>query len=405
MRCNNCGKFIVRVLLNLEKQPLANNYLNENDLNLPEKKYPLKIYFCKNCKLIQTSININPKEIFKSDYAYLSSTSTIWLMHAKSYVDSIYKQIEFKDNDFVLEIASNDGYLLQYFNEKKIKTLGIEPTKTTHEIAVSRGINSINLFLDIELAKKIVMEYGFPKVIIANNVIAHVPERRKFFQALKEMCDEGTLVTLEFHDAKNLVLKKQYDTIYHEHYSYYSLESILWILNKTGFYVVKYEELTSHGGSLRIYAKIKNENFKESLSYLKVEDIEHSFSKENLKEFKKDLKIIKQQTRRFFDDVSRNKKIVAAYGAAAKGNTFLNFMKIRYPRIRFVVDNSETKQGKYLPGSKIPIVSIDYLKNSKIDYLVVLPWNIYDEIKNDCIKQGIKTNLVRFFPSLHVEQI
>jgi hypothetical protein len=405
MKCNNCNKLILLSILNLGKQPLANRYIIEENKIDYEEKYALKIYFCKKCGLIQTNKNINPKEIFEEDYAYLSSTSEYWLGHAQEYVKNINKDLKIESHDYILEVASNDGYLLQFFNEKNIKTLGVEPTKIAHELAVAKGINSINEFFDIDLAQKILTKYGSPKLIVANNVIAHVPNRIEFLKAIKILCNEETLITLEFHDAKNLIRKRQFDTIYHEHYSYFTLESIDWLLNDTGFYIEKHEELSTHGGSLRIYARIKKSATKNDRLYIYSSPKSEILTKKELKKFRKYVRQIRNKSKKFIRLSIKEGKTFSGFGAAAKGNTFLNYLNIKYPEIKFVVDNSNSKKGKLLPGSHIPIVSLDSLKNNPTDYLIILPWNIYDEIKSECINNGIHIKLVKFIPGLSIEQI
>jgi hypothetical protein len=321
------------------------------------------------------------------DYAYFSSYSSSWLEHAKNYADRITKQLELNKNSFVLEIASNDGYLLQYFKNKEIPVLGIEPAENIAKVANEKGINTLNEFFSLTLAKKLSMSERSADLIIGNNVFAHVPEINNFVEGLRVMLNDNGVITLEFPHLLQLIEKNQFDTIYHEHLSYFSLNTVKTILSSHDLEIFDVEELSTHGGSLRIFVKHKK-NSKMKIS-INVEDILEKEKENGLleisfyKNFSDNVKKIRTDFLEFLNGVKNKNAKIVCYGAPAKGNTFLNYCKIDSRMISFTVDKNPHKQGKFLPGTHISIKDPSELMNEKPDYVIILPWNLENEIKNE----------------------
>ena len=380
MKCRHCGRELQYVFVDLFNSPPSNSYLSKEQLNEPEILYPLKLYVCEHCFLVQIDEYKKSTEIFNSDYAYFSSYSTSWLEHAKKYVNMITDKLNLDGSSFVIEIASNDGYLLQYFKEKNIPCLGIEPTASTAKAAKEKGIDVQETFFNAALAQTL----RKADLILGNNVLAHVPDINDFASGLKIALNPGGTITMEFPHLLNLINLNQFDTIYHEHFSYLSLITVQKIFNSQGLKIYNVEELTTHGGSLRIYAAHNENTFlaiEESVNnVIKKEKSAGLDTVEGYQGFGNKVKQIKWDFLEFLVKAGKEGKKIAAYGAAAKGNTFLNYCGIRSDIIDFVVDASPHKQGKYLPLSHIPIVCEDVLKKEKPDYIIVLPWNLRDEI-------------------------
>jgi SAM-dependent methyltransferase len=380
MKCRHCGKELYYEFINLFNSPPSNSYLTKAQLIEPEILYPLKLYVCDNCFLVQIDEYKKSTEIFDSEYAYFSSYSSSWLEHAKEYVNMITKKLDLNVNSFVVEIASNDGYLLQYFKEKNIPCLGIEPTASTAKAARKKGIDVLEKFFNTSVAQTLKKA----DLIVGNNVLAHVPDINDFVAGLKIALKPHGTITMEFPHLFNLIKFNQFDTIYHEHFSYLPLMTVQKIFNSQGLKIYNVEELPTHGGSLRIFAA-HSENASLSIES-SVNDIitkEKSGGLNTIggyRGFEKKAQEVKWGFLDFLVKAKREGKKIAAYGAAAKGNTFLNYCGIRSDVIDFVVDASPYKQGKYLPLSHIPIVSEDILKKEKPDYIIILPWNLYDEI-------------------------
>jgi len=380
MKCRHCGKELQHEFIDLYNSPPSNSYLNEAQLNGPEILYPLKLYVCEDCFLVQIDEYKRSSEIFDSEYAYFSSYSSSWLEHSRKYVNMIIDKLNLNKGSHVIEIACNDGYLLQYFKEKNIPCLGIEPTASTVQVAREKGINVLKDFFNADLALKLEKA----DLIVGNNVIAHVPDINDFVKGLKIVLKPNGTITLEFPHLLNLINFTQFDTIYHEHFSYLSLITVQKIFNSQGLKIYNVEEFLTHGGSLRIYAT-HSEN-----SLLKIYDsVNEIIYKEKSAEldiiegyqgFEKKVQAIKWNFLEFLLKTQKEEKKIVAYGAAAKGNTFLNYCGVKSDAIDFVVDASPHKQGKYLPLSHIPVVSEDKLKKEKPDYIIILPWNISDEI-------------------------
>jgi len=382
-KCRNCGSDKLNKILDLGKSPLANDYIVKNKIYTSQKFYDLKVCICKNCFLIQSVHNINKKIIFPKNYSYFSSFSKSWLIECEKFAKLIIDKYSLNKNSLILEIASNDGYLLNFFKKKKIKCIGVEPTSSTAKIAKKNGLKIIEDFFSYKLSKNIKSNY-LADVVIANNVLAHVPNILDFVKGVENILKKNGIAVFEFHYAYNLVKKKQFDIVYHEHFSYFTFNFIYNLLKKNNLQVFDVDQISSQGGSLRIYAK--KEHSKENLISKNVK---------KLLEFEKKISInsvkfysalqpyaskIKKNLLKFIKSAKKNNKIIAAYGAAAKGNTLLNYCKINNKDISYVVDANINKQGKFLPGSKIPIVSINELKKKRPDYILVLPWNISSEI-------------------------
>ncbi|MHB1545672.1 MAG: class I SAM-dependent methyltransferase, partial [bacterium] len=350
-------------------------------LNESEIFYPLKLFVCDKCFLVQIDEYKKNIDIFNNDYAYFSSFSTIWTEHAKNYVEMITDRLQLNKNSLVIEIACNDGYLLQYFKQKKIPCIGIEPTQNTAAIAIGKGINVIEDFFTEKLAA------DMPKadLIIGNNVLAHVPNIIDFVKGLKKMLKPNGVMTIEFPHLLNLIKQGEFDTIYHEHFSYLSLFSTIQIFQAHNLNLFDVEELTTHGGSLRIYATHLESSNKKSENIDKVlkKELDANLNRlEGYKNFQAKVDKIKYDLLTFLLKTKKQGNKVAAYGAAAKGNTLLNYCGVKKDLISFIVDKNPYKQNKFLPGSHIPIVSEDVLIKEKPEFIIIIPWNIKDEILN-----------------------
>jgi len=404
MNCRHCKKSLKLNLVDLGFAPPSNAYLYKDDLKNPEKYYPLIIKVCENCWLVQTEDYRAADELFLSDYAYFSSTSLSFLEHAKEYVESISKKLSLNKDSMVTELASNDGYLLKNFLNMQIPCLGIEPTKSTAQESEKLGIETIQEFFGEKLARKLLSDGYSSDLIIGNNVYAHVPDINDFTKGIQILLKKDGVVTLEFPHLLKLMQGSQFDTIYHEHFSYLSLFTVSRIFQENGLKVFDVDEIPTHGGSLRIYGcnnsdprEITN-NFKNVINAEKRYGLQESATYKN---FQNKVEIIKNELIGFLIEKKKAGKKVAAYGAAAKGNTLLNYAGIKSDLISFVCDAAHAKQGKYLPGSHIPIHPPDKLKSFAPDYVVILPWNIAGEIteqNRSLIKNG--TRFVSFVPKL-----
>lgn len=384
MNCRHCKTPLKLSFLNLGFQPPSNSYLSENDLNAAEITYPLRLNVCTKCWLVQTEDFVNETEFFSPDYAYFSSTSASWLRHAKEYCTMIADRLDLNENSMVIEVASNDGYLLKNFIEMGIPCLGIEPTDSTADVAEKQNIPTIRKFFGESFSKKIVKEYQAADLIIGNNVYAHVPDINDFTKGLYHALKPEGVVTLEFPHLMRLVEFQQFDTVYHEHFSYLSLFTVNNIFQTAGLRIFHVEELNTHGGSLRVYGCRDNATHPQSdtvLKLLKDEDSRGMQTKEFYEGFQDKADRIKNDLIHFLIEQKNSGKKVAAYGAAAKGNTLLNYTGIKPDLLPFVCDAAKAKQHKYMPGSHIPILPPDVLNTTKIDYLLILPWNIASEIK------------------------
>ena len=389
MKCRHCNNSLTDLVIDLGQQPPSNSYLTKIDLSKTEKYFPLKIFICSSCFLVQTQDTTDRKTFFNSDYSYFSSTSKTWLEHAKQYVTKVVDEFKLDKNSFVLEIASNDGYLLKNFQKMKIPCLGIEPTESTAKKAEEIGVKTYIEFFDFPLAKSIIDKFGQADLIVCNNVYAHVPDINGFTKALEKSLKKEAVVTLEFPHLLNLIQKCQFDTMYHEHYSYLSVKTVKQIFESFNLRVFKVEKIPTHGGSVRVYGCKKNAKFQNDQSVSKVisEEIEAGlFDLNQYQEFQKKAEKIKLIFQDFLKTAKADSKKVCAYGAAAKGNTLINYAGIDSDLIPFVADASDAKINKFLPGSRIPIYNPETLLEFKPDYVIILPWNLASEIKRQLSK-------------------
>lgn len=384
MKCRFCNHELSFEFIDLVNSPPSNSYLSLEQLNEPEVFYPLKLYVCDKCYLVQIDEYKKSDDIFNNQYAYFSSYSSSWLKHSEEYVDMISKRLNFDDKSQIYEIASNDGYLLQYFKKQNINCIGIEPTANTAKVAIEKGIETIVDFFGKRLASKLVGSKRKADLIIGNNVLAHVPDINDFVGGLKILLQESGTITMEFPHLLQLIKQNQFDTIYHEHFSYLSLYTVKQIFEYHQLCIYDVEELKTHGGSLRIFAThINNSSLpvsKNIATLLEKENRSGLTKLDGYKGFQNTADTVKYNLLNFLIEQKLNNKIVAAYGAAAKGNTLLNYCGVKKDLISFVVDKSPHKQNKFLPGSHIPIVSEEKIKEIKPEYVIILPWNIKEEI-------------------------
>jgi len=386
LNCRFCNIELSDEFIDLFNSPAANSFLTREQLNEPETFYPLKVVVCKNCLLVQIDEYKKSSAIFDNEYVYFSSFSTSWLAHAKKYTEEISKRFSINSNQLVIEIASNDGYLLQYFKELQIPVLGIEPTANTAEVARLKGIESVTEFFGKQLANSLVLQKKQADLLIGNNVLAHVPDINDFVGGMKLILKPNGIITMEFPHVMELVENNQFDTIYHEHFSYLSLYTVQKIFAAHGLTIFDVEQISTHGGSLRIFGKHTdfeglpiNSNVEKLLALEKgkgVNKIEYYTG------FRKKAEKIKVDFLSHLIDLKMRGKKVAAYGAAAKGNTLLNFCGVKADFIEFVVDANPSKQDKYLPGSHIPVVNEARIQLEKPDIIIIFPWNLSTEIIN-----------------------
>ena len=381
--CRFCSSSLNRIFIDLGKTPLANSFLDESELKKDELIIPLIAYVCEKCFLVQLKESSSPNEIF-SNYAYFSSYSTTWLKHAESYVEMMLENYQFTKDSLVIELASNDGYLLQYFKEKKIPVLGIEPAENVAKSAIKKGIDTRIDFFTKDLALNLKNNQKQADLIIANNVLAHVPELNDFVHGIKILLKDDGLATLEFPHLLNLIEKNQFDTIYHEHFSYFSFVTVINIFKHHELEIFHVQELSTHGGSLRLFVKHKsNDNFSITPEIKNILDKESKAGLDKIDtytNFTISAEKIKEDLLNFLHDCKKNNKQVIGYGAPAKGNTLLNFCNIDKTLISYTVDKNIHKQGKYLPGIQIPIKSLEEIKKTKPDFVLILPWNLQNEI-------------------------
>jgi hypothetical protein len=384
MNCRYCRTPLTHTFLDLGFAPPSNAYLVEADLSKPETHYPLKVKVCDQCWLVQTEDYADAGELFSADYAYFSSTSTGWLAHAKRYADQMTQQLDLNANSFVIEVASNDGYLLKNFVEAGIPCLGIEPTASTAAAAERLGIPVLREFFGDLLGRRLAAEGKQADLIAGNNVYAHVPDINDFTKGLKAALKTGGTITLEFPHLMRLIEDAQFDTIYHEHFSYLSLFTVSRIFASAGLRVWYVEELPTHGGSLRIFGCHTDDARQTSEAVHRILQEEAQRGMRTLVpyvEFQPRADKIKNDLLEFLIQQKKAGKTVAAYGAAAKGNTLLNYAGVKPDLLAFVCDAAAAKQKKYMPGSHIPIVSPEAIVEAKPHYVLILPWNIVGEVK------------------------
>jgi hypothetical protein len=382
-RCRTCGTELHQTFVDLGMSPLANSYLKGSELNQAEAFYPLCVQVCDKCFLVQLEPVAKPEEIF-SDYAYFSSFSDSWLEHARAYSDTVIERFALNERSRVVEIASNDGYLLQYFVTKGIPVLGIEPALNVAEEALRRGIPTKAQFFGQATARDLVAEGHRADLIIGNNVLAHVPEVNGFVAGLKVLLADAGVVTMEFPHLMRLMEENQFDTIYHEHVSYFSLTAVQYLFERHRLKIFDVEELPTHGGSLRIYVahdldetKLVGERVQRLLCREREAGLE---TLERYRSFGDKVKSTKRRFLEFLISAKNEGKSVVAYGAPAKGNTLLNYCGVRSDFVDYTVDRSPHKQHLFLPGTHIPIHHPDRVRETKPDFLLILPWNLKDEV-------------------------
>ena len=383
MKCRHCKSELELEFLNLGNTPPSNAYLNKEDLRKPEITYPLRVLTCTNCWLVQTEDYTDADRLFNKDYAYFSSTSKSWLKHAADYCTMITNRLGLSENSLVVEIASNDGYLLKNFVSLGIPCLGIEPTKSTAEAASAIGIPVRQEFFGKDMGLSMANAGEQADLVLGNNVFAHVPDINDFTKGVAALLKPNGVVTLEFPHLLQLIQHSQFDTIYHEHYSYLSLYSVNSIFKAAGLRVFDVEELKTHGGSLRIYGCRRDSIHKETSSVQAIFAQEIQAGMKNKKiysSFQKKAEKVKDSFISFLLKAKAEGKTVAGYGAAAKGNTLMNYAGIRPDLIPFICDAAKSKIGQYMPASHIPILAPSALDENTPDYLVILPWNIVGEI-------------------------
>ncbi|HCK03664.1 MAG TPA: SAM-dependent methyltransferase [Methylophilaceae bacterium] len=384
MKCRHCKINISIDLCNLGFAPVSNGYLTKSQLSRKETYYPLRVGVCEACWLVQTEDFSSPEELFASDYAYFSSASSSFLAHAKSYVEMIVEKLALNSTSLVCEIASNDGYLLKNFHEKEIPCFGIEPTLSTAEASEALGIENIKEFFGTSLAEKLSNDGRQCDLILGNNVFAHVPDINDFTIGLKTMLKIDGVVTLEFPHLVRLLASSQFDTIYHEHYSYLSLHAVNKIFQQSGLRLFHVEEIETHGGSLRVYG-CRADSFRledPSVKAILLDELTFGICRaETYEGFQAKIINIKKSLLEFLLTQQANNKKVVGYGAAAKGNTLLNYSGIKPDLISYVFDGAQSKQNKFLPGSHIPILEPSKITAVNPDFVIIFPWNIANEIQ------------------------
>ena len=407
MNCRHCNATLTLPLIDLGFAPPSNAYLNKQQLQQPEKKYPLRVLVCQTCWLAQTEDFAQAHELFDADYAYFSSFSSTWLEHAKRYANEMSARFKLGSSSHVVEIAANDGYLLQYFKAANIPCIGVEPTASTAAAARAKGIHIVQEFFGVALANTLVLQGKQADLTAANNVLAHVPDINDFVAGFTVLLKSTGVATFEFPHLMQLMALNQFDTIYHEHFSYLSLTAVQRIFAANGLTVFDVEEHPTHGGSLRVFAQ-RADTGKQPVSdhVAKIIREEDAIGIQNEKyylAFQARAKKVKDDFVTFLADAKSQGKTVAAYGAAAKGNTLMNFAEIGSDLIQYVVDKNPAKQGKFMPGSRIPIVSPEALQSQRPDYLVILPWNIAEEVmQQNTVLAELGTQFVKAVPKLEI---
>lgn len=381
-RCRFCGAGLRDVVVDLGAQPLANAYLTEADLRRPEPFYPLRLLVCAACFLVQVEETVTPERLF-SDYAYFSSYSDSWLRHAQVYADTVMQRFGFDAQSRVVEVASNDGYLLQFFATRGLQVLGIDPAANVAAAANANNIPTIVEFFGRAVAERLAAEDKRADLLVGNNVLAHVPNLNDFVAGLAVALKPQGVLTMEFPHLMRLMAENQFDTIYHEHCSYFSLTTVARVFGAHGLSLFDVEELPTHGGSLRIYAQHRDAQRPVTTrvtALLNREQREGAVDLDRYQAFSEQVKATKRRLLQFLITAKEAGQRIAAYGAPAKGNTLLNYCGIRTDFVEWTVDRSPHKHGRYLPGSHIPIHHPDRVREEKPDLVLILPWNLKEEI-------------------------
>lgn len=384
MNCRHCETPLITPFLDLGHAPPSNAYLTADALKQAEITFPLKLLVCDACHLVQTEDYAGSEALFTEDYAYFSSYSTSWLGHARAYVEDMVNRFNLNSESLVVEIAANDGYLLQYVKQKDIPCYGVEPTKSTATAAKSKGLEIVEDFFGVDLAKNLVQQNKQADLMAANNVLAHVPNINDFVAGFTTLLKPSGVATFEFPHLLNMVRENQFDTVYHEHFSYLSLTTVQEIFEHNELTIFDVEELPTHGGSLRVYAQ-KTDTGKHEMServstLLEKEENEGITQPNFYKTFQMQAESVKNDLLRFLLNAKENGKTVVGYGAAAKGNTLLNFAGVKPDLLPYIVDRNPAKQNKFMPGSHIPILNEQQLKNDKPNFVIILPWNLKEEV-------------------------
>jgi len=389
--------------LDLGSAPPSNAYLGASALQKPEQYFPLRLHVCKECWLVQTEDFLEADTLFIDSYAYFSSTSKVWLRHAEQYANDIVQRLGLNQDSLVIEVGSNDGYLLKKFSDKGIPSLGIEPTASTAEAAKKLGLDVLGEFFGSDLGRKLANDGKSADLIVGNNVYAHVPDIMDFTVGLKNALKPGGTITLEFPHLARLLQDKQFDTVYHEHFSYLSLFTTIKIFRVAGLKILHVDKIPTHGGSLRVFGALRNDPRDISPSVSKILAEEASMDLQDMgpyRKFQQEVNRVKDDFLSFLIKIKKRGQTIAGYGAAAKGNTLLNYAGVKPDLLPFVCDAAPSKQNTFLPGSRIPVLSPDALLEAKPDYVLILPWNIAEEIKNDLRSQGLKSTFVTAIPDI-----
>lgn len=382
-RCRFCRAPLRQTFVDLGLSPLCESYVAASQIKEPETLYPLHSFVCEQCFLVQLPEHVSPQAIFE-EYAYFSSYSDSWLAHAKAYVQAISDRLSLNMQSLVVELASNDGYLLQYFLERKIPVLGIEPARNIAQTAIEKGIPTVTEFFGVELARKLAAEGRQADLLLGNNVLPHVPDINDFVGGMKILLKTGGVITMEFPHLVQLIEQNQFDTIYHEHFSYFSFTTVDQVFRSHGLELFDVEELTTHGGSLRIFACHLDDASKTVSAKaveLKEREADWGIAKlERYRAFAEQVEATKRGILCFLIDIKSKGRTIVGYGAPGKGNTLLNYCGIRTDFLDYTVDRSTYKQGKFTPGTRIPIYPPEQIQKTKPDFVFILPWNLKEEI-------------------------
>ncbi len=381
--CRFCGCELEHIFVDLGTSPLVQSFLSAEQLSQMEPFYPLQVYVCGKCFLVQLQEFVAPENIF-SDYLYFASYSDSWLAHAKRYTNEMVQRFPITEQSLVVEIASNDGYLLQYFVEKKVPVLGVEPAANVATVAVQKGIPTLVKFFNSETARELAAASKRADLLLGNNVLAHVPDINDFVGGMKILLKPQGVITMEFPHLMKLMEENQFDTIYHEHFSYFSFLTVQKIFAAHELTLFDVEQLPTHGGSLRIFARHAGDSSKpvgpRVTELCSREEAAGYHRLDTYSRFAEQVKETKRKLLEFLIQAKRSGKTIAAYGAAGKGNTLLNYCAIRTDFVEYTVDRNPHKQGRFLPGTRIPVYSPDQIRRTRPDYLLILPWNLKEEI-------------------------
>jgi len=400
LKCRACNSELSLIFIDLGKSPIANNLLQNSRENLQNEIFPLCAMTCESCSLVQLSVSIERSKLFPDTYVYFSSYSTSWIEHCKIYAERMFGFLDLSTNDCVIEIASNDGYLLEHFKNLGVSVLGIEPASEVAQAASEKGIPTLIEFFGYESALKLTAKYK-PKLIIGNNVLAHVPDLHDFIKGFATLVPDDGVITFEFPHLLNLIKNNQFDTIYHEHYSYLNLMSLIPLFAVHALKIFKVEKLSTHGGSLRIFVAKESSSWEIKESVRRILQEEKDFdprSKDVYETFQSKAIVAKNALIEEIQKLKKQNKKIAAYGAAAKGVTFLNFCGIDGSLIDYIIDLNPNKQNKFMPGSNIPIKSKDFFLKNQPDVLLVLVWNLAEEIKAQI--SGISDEKLKFLRAI-----